>query len=548
MARGARKGPELLSLDMRAQKIQNLGRSTEDDGAARIDDIADLVSLPKPLGTAFPGVKKIASPSDHVHEGSNPAVEGATLYPSLIPDLLIRPSVRCLSAQGLGYGLNLVDLWTQIGGVSTWSKDATDPVLGYVDGGAGNIALSAGDFFGVVNETSSFPGQEKYSGIYELLIQGDGDTVSAVIRRVAEANTPAGLCSGMTYRVTGVGVAFEGEYFTVTTADPIAPDVTALTVTHAGTYASTLAYELLTGAQLVTEGADNTSTLEQSWTLGGGAGDAGAPEPFVTILGTPGVSSIPALPWTFDNEEVYLDAVPSCVVTLKVNVRDQDDGGAIVFTAESPPITNTAPAPLSFQGGLSVAAPWSPSHRLSAEYVLHKAGSGTVTIHHRYSSPTRSTRITVPFEMVSGLSGTTDHTKLTNRDAADQHPWSSIEPVGMATVPFPNASLVIADSGGNSGKLALGASNRYLVDPATLNLTQIQTPTVAAGVTVEIMLMFTAPVLVVPNVTPDTGYTALYIAEDASVTGQELENEYSSMTFLYVAALSAFVKTGEMVL
>jgi hypothetical protein len=104
---------------------------------------------------------------------------------------------------------------------------------------------------------------------------------------------------------------------------------------------------------------------------------------------------------------------------------------------------------------------------------------------------------------------------------------------------------VVADSGGNSGKLALAASNRYLVNPNTLNLTQIQTPIVAAEHTVELTLMFTSPVLVVPNIAPDVGYTKIVIAHDESVTGQEVENEYSSMTFLYVADLSAFVKIGE---
>jgi hypothetical protein len=57
--------------------------------------------------------------------------------------------------------------------------------------------------------------------------------------------------------------------------------------------------------------------------------------------------------------------------------------------------------------------------------------------------------------------------------------------------------------------------------------------------------MFTAPCLLVPNVAPDTGYTKLHLAQDAGVTGLNLANPYSSMKFIYVAALSAFVRIQE---
>ena len=78
MADGNRTGPALAPHDMAGNQIKHLGRSTADDGAARIDDIADHVTLPNPPGIADPGVNPIASPSDHVHGGEDTA--GGDLY------------------------------------------------------------------------------------------------------------------------------------------------------------------------------------------------------------------------------------------------------------------------------------------------------------------------------------------------------------------------------------------------------------------------------------------------------------------------------------
>ena len=89
MARGPRHGPRPRPIDMGGNEIQQLGRSTADDGAARIDDIADHVTLPKPPGIADPGVNPIASPSDHVHGGEDTA--GGDLY--LIDDVEAVPIV-----------------------------------------------------------------------------------------------------------------------------------------------------------------------------------------------------------------------------------------------------------------------------------------------------------------------------------------------------------------------------------------------------------------------------------------------------------------------
>jgi hypothetical protein len=123
--------------------------------------------------------------------------------------------------------------------------------------------------------------------------------------------------------------------------------------------------------------------------------------------------------------------------------------------------------------------------------------------------------------------------------------WDLVGPSGTARVPIPTATLAAADSGGNNGKLSIGSSNYYLVNPNGLDLTQIQTPNVPAGVTVVLTLIFTAPVMRVPNVVPDTGFSKLHLAYDVTVTGLELANSYSSVQVIYIAALSAWLQIGE---
>lgn len=107
------------------------------------------------------------------------------------------------------------------------------------------------------------------------------------------------------------------------------------------------------------------------------------------------------------------------------------------------------------------------------------------------------------------------------------------------------SSLVLADSGGNNGKFFLGQSNRYLVNPSSLNLTQIEIPDVTSETTAEITMIFTAPILFVPNVTPDSGFAALRLAQDAAITGIELANPYSSMKFIYISGISAWLRLEE---
>lgn len=127
--------------------------------------------------------------------------------------------------------------------------------------------------------------------------------------------------------------------------------------------------------------------------------------------------------------------------------------------------------------------------------------------------------------------------------AAHTHAWSDLRPEGLAKIPYTAASLV--DAGGGNGKLALADSNLYRVNPNSCNLTQIEVPTLDAGTTVKLTLVFTAPILVAPNVAPDIGYAGLHLLYDAAVTGIEFPNSYASMTFIYDAGIGAWLELEE---
>ena len=200
---------------------------------------------------------------------------------------------------------------------------------------------------------------------------------------------------------------------------------TALTWTFTAgpTYAWTDKYELLLGGQLGSEGASN-ATLELSATAT--AGDA-LLHNFVTLIGTPALGAIPAGIWKADNEEVYLDAPgsPGSVTTLRWLVMNPT-GPTTIFTMESAPLSNTTPMPLQFQYNDSGHA-FSPTDELEVGAWLHTTSTTPVTLHLRYNSAIRGTRITAPFGL-SSPQGVT-HPALSGRSVADQHPVTSITPI-----------------------------------------------------------------------------------------------------------------------
>lgn len=425
---------------------EHIAITTVVDGGTRKEQIdADWPTVPVASdempsadgGTGTAGASPDFSRADHAHPSPDPVTEGAYLYPALVSNPLLRTAVRGLIASG-------GEIWTfgttavQISGVSTWQESVTPGPLYLKDNsGSGTIRARDGDrVLGVVDG-----GTSTHAGIYEVVDcgihtpsggewpgSGPAVTTKAVIRRATDANTPAGLCHGMVVQVTG-GASFQynGDWFTLSTADPIVVDTTPIAFSHSGTAPAGDQHELLTGAQLTTEGASSADADTVATASAGGDGYLLA---FETLAGTPGASAIPAAPWTFEHEAIWLDADLGGETVLRWEVY-KDVGGvpALLFTAESPPIHNTTPAPLAYQFD---GAPYaiSPTDRLNAIGVVHTTSVTPVTLHLRYNSATRGTRIKTPFTFATP--GTLDHQLLVDRDpdvgagASAAHPANSI--------------------------------------------------------------------------------------------------------------------------
>jgi hypothetical protein len=484
---------------------------------------------PEPLGTADPGDSALAAHGDHVHPPGDPAVTGGKLWTAYVQDPYAKGAVDAMYTgfDVCGATFLFTGAYTE-GPTGTWTRNI--------------VGTLSSSFFDDVNcfdgmvviawQTALSASELKLAGIYEIVNRGDA-TTKAVMRRVDGFNLSANYVNGMWFSVTG-GTTHAGEFWQLTIPSPFVLNITDQEWASISEPASASTNALLTAAQIGRASTATVIATAQSDTL-------------VDCTTTGGLLAGQTLlaghPWECHLKVALTADDPAATTQVKVYLASTS--GSFVLLAESAAIHNEDYETIVFAGALAAdySIPLGEELRLSFRATSDSVGG--VEVNFIYNESDHPSWIQTPLTL--GFAGTDEHDKLTKASRAlpDQHPWSSMEPVGLAKVPFLGATLAAADSGGTNGKLALGASNRYLVDPDGLDLTQIQTPTVAAGTTVEVMVMFTAPCLLVPNVAPDTGYTKLHLAQDAGVTGLNLANPYSSMKFIYVAALSAFVRIQE---
>jgi hypothetical protein len=515
---------------------------------------------PLPDGVADPGVGLKASRDNHVH----PLISDlrSYLFTAQVLNPLDRGQVACVfhGFEACGGEHTLFSGWTEVQPglmVRDLEGPVTSAVLDGVDPDAFNTSGVSSMLGLVVMATGSdlieanLPLQGPYiwedvGGHYENYGTPSQVYVNthATLRRHPDYNTGADFVENMVFQAQ-TGNVYGGRYIKLETAQPITLGTTELEFTVSDTPPTAPTSELLTASQITdasgntveaavtivdTDGYQTLVTTE----LTGGAN-------FYTRTGIPGAAVIEAGNFLGQVKAKISDATTG-ITTLRFSLYKYiDPTVTLLFQYDTSAV-------VTLDYALKEVSQAIAEQDIAGARLILNIGAATtsttpVTVTAIVNDPGHTCRISLPLEFVVG--GNEDHRALTNRDADDQHPYNALEPVGLARVPFVGAALAAADSGGANGKLALGASNRYLVDPDGLDLTQIQTPTVAAGTTIEVMVMFTAPCLLVPNVTPDTGYTKLHLAQDASVTGLNLANPYSSMKFIYVAALSAFVRIQE---
>lgn len=347
---------------------------------------------PLPDGTASPGTSAYASHGDHVHPMTDPVVAGSYLYTALVGG---QAWADCATTFG-GYIHPWNNGWTETAlGSGVWNRDSLGSIT--------DAGVVAGFFDGVTPELnmrlfstySPDAAWRMFDGIYTVTSLGS-ESSHAQVTRATDLNESSEFVVSKCVKVTG-GTSGGGHVFRYN--GPSLPDVDTDLLSWedlgAGDLPGDASYELLTAAQLVTEGANsNVADLEWSQSFGG---DTPATEAFLTIAGTPGVSSLPAGLQEFRIEQVSVTTgASSGTTTLKLKCYVVEaDGGTIVgeaFTAESLPIVhNAAPAQLRFQYTLASAVPMTSAYRLVLIPILSTDVTELLTISIRYNSPTRGT-------------------------------------------------------------------------------------------------------------------------------------------------------------
>ena len=360
-------------------------------------------------GAGSPGVGTSVSRDDHQHPREDPAVASSYLYPSRIPSPLMRAACPSLvyyespSADLGGPGLDFSE-WTQIAGVSTWQYNypgyqifvGADPITSLA------IPLEDGARFFVPKDFSAASPftSSPYLGIYEVVHQATPST-AAIIRRASDANTAAGLANGTTTYVPGTYEPTD-RYYTLYSTDPVSVDVSILTSELSDEIPGT--YALLTSSQIISEGADNT-TLEVTEDISGSSPIRFSGYDFVTELGTPGVSELPAGLYGCQIEYVSVGSGSAgATVTLSAKFIDYDNLNTVVLTASSPPIPcSSETIGLAFQGNLASPYAFAPTRRLCVWYYASTTSTTPVDVTFIYSSPTRGTWVKLPISMAGGL-------------------------------------------------------------------------------------------------------------------------------------------------
>ena len=392
------------------------------------------------------------------------AQSGATLFLCQIPDALLRSDCLYYSVLGMGYGLQWDVDWTQIAGVSTYQANATGSMtvlLGYT---AGLPAIPAGARFFVLNTS----GRQERNGIYEV-VTPMSLTGNAVIRRVADANTPSGLCHNMAVKIADIGNGTSA-YLTLTTADPIVVDTTALTFSSSPTRTSSASTNLLTPSQT---SVASTSTLSQTANaMLGGSNDVAffADGTFITKAGTPDAATVPKGPWMVKallNSGAGFEPAnpPRCDFKFRV-VHVDNSTDADFLTVSSPPISATTPTLYTFQGNLGADVTIVPTDRIEARMYAHSYGAA-VNVVLTWQNATRDTRIITTLAL--GGFGSGVHDDLTGRDNPNAHAFVCSVTEAGGLVPTVTANTVVVTPS-VSGVTISGISTAGLTTGVKLNL------------------------------------------------------------------------------
>jgi hypothetical protein len=241
-------------------------------------------------------------------------------------------------------------------------------------------------------------------------------------------------------------------------------------------------HNLLTGAQLSSQLVNQEDALI-SGNLSA-PGEVSLGQQFFTLAGTPGVTEIPAGPFTFD-VLCYVNGTSAGVTNsirakMMVWQNGQPAPDAPFLTATSGNVSNTTPQVVTFTGNLAAPVTISPLDLIGVDYFAVTDGNDLRGFTVLYNEITRQTRITTTITGIVG-GGSIVHNSTTARDAAACHPESAVTQnvatgtvtSGILTVPAGFRAAIVPNSGNLSGMVGDGTIRLFF--PYSLDVLHGQT-------------------------------------------------------------------------
>ena len=435
-----------------------------------------------PVGSDDAGNSGQYADGKHSHPANpappDPVVQSSSLYTAKVGDPLFKGQAHCcfLGAHGLGDNNPMLEGWVEVSpGVFQYPIPGLLPAS-FFDGVETSPVNSAGvsQLIGK-RVVAFFQGDPSLTGYeeprqYVFIVDDVGQVKTGEImgsntygdsyarmHRDPDFSYSSAWQTGMKFLIQNGAIYGNGTL----TFDNVGAFTLGTTFIDwswtAGAPAVTEKFEALTGPQLTSEGA-LTSTIEQQVTLASPSGpgtyaEAEMPHAFITLAGTPGVDSLASGPYKFDVAGIRVSGGDvGSVSLLRARIQDIDGTTGDILIADSAPISNTANASAAFTEYLGSPYAFAPDRRLLIRYYLRTNSVSPVTMTMVYNSASRGTKVTLPFEMP--ITGSSDgvHGHLSGRDAAEQHPWSALGPLGRA-----HTAPVTATYSGTTGHITVPA-------------------------------------------------------------------------------------------
>jgi hypothetical protein len=472
------------------------------------------------VGADNPGDVGTAARGNHSHPAADPMVEGSYLYTALIPG---QAWTACATVFG-GYIHPWNNGWTETSlGSGVWNRDAVGAitesgiVTAFFDGVTPTLGMR---LFSTYSPSAPW---RMFDGIYTVTDLGS-DTTHAQVTRATDLDASVEFVVGKYVQVTG-GASNTGHLFRYDGPASPTVDTDALTWTDLGVMDPPAGdrFELLTGAQLTSEGA-SLEEYEEALNIDAADGETSFTTTFATLDNTPGVAEYAAGMTTFQAMAVATPGSAGSETTLTARLYKQPLAGlpTLLLEATSLDITGGATGLVQWQKYLASPAAMNPTDRLLVIWNATTTSTSTVAVHLVLNNWQRTTRIRTTIQMASPSAPS----------------WADIVPTGSATFPLASATLAAG------GKFTLGPADRYLVDPSGFDLRQISTPAVPTGCAKEITLVFTGTTKLQHAVSPDSGFSALYLHHAGSIYNPLVFGyAQSSATFLWQPVLAAWLLT-----